>query len=45
MILLAVVDPDVVIEPNDRAVVDVMEARFADSKALISISVNVGCFV
>ena len=26
--LLAVIDPDVVIEPNDRAVVDVLEACF-----------------
>ena len=28
MILLAAVEPDVVIEPNDRAVVDVIEACF-----------------
>ena len=45
MILLAVIDPDVVIEPNDRAVVDVMEACFADSRALISVCVNVCLFV
>ena len=43
LILLAVVDPEVVIELNDRAVVDVMEACFADSSALISVCVNV-CF-
>ena len=45
MILLAVVDPDVVIELNDRAVVDMMEACFADSNALISLCENVDNFV
>ena len=45
MILLAVIDPDVVIEPNVRAVVDVMEACFADSKVFISVCVNVCNFV
>ena len=41
MILFAVVDPDVVIELNDRDVVDVMEACFAASKASISFCENV----
>ena len=41
VILLAVVAPEVVIELNDRAVVDVMEACFADSRALISVCVHV----
>ena len=39
MMLLAVIDLYVVIELNDRAVVDVMEASFANSKALISVCV------
>ena len=34
-LLLAVVEPDVVIEPNDRAVVDVIEACFPDNDELI----------
>ena len=45
MILLVVVDPEVAIELNDRAVVDVMEACFADSRALFSVCVNVCIFV
>ena len=45
MILLVVVDPEVVIEFNDRAAVDVMEACFADSRALISVCENVDDFV
>ena len=35
IILLAAVEPDVVIEPNDRAVVDVIEACFPDNEELI----------
>ena len=35
IILLAVVEPDVVIEPNDRPVVDVIEACFPDNAELI----------
>ena len=35
IILLAVVDPDVVIDPNDKLVVDVIEACFPDNAELI----------
>ena len=45
MILLVFIDPEVVINPNDRAVVDVLEACFADSRALISVCVHVCIFV
>ena len=45
MTLWAVVDPDVVIDLNDRAVVEVMEACFADSKALIAVCEDVDNFV
>ena len=45
MILLVAVDPDVFIEFNDRVVVDVMEACFADSKELVSVCENVGNLV
>ena len=45
MILLAVVDPDVVIELNARAVDDVMEAFLVDSLSLISVCENVFVFV
>ena len=45
IILLAAVDPDVVIKPNDKAVVDVIEACFADNKELIASCVNVCNFV
>ena len=45
MILLAVIDPDVVIEPNDRAVVDVIEACFVDNKELIAFCIIVCNFV
>ena len=44
MILLVVIDPEDVIELNDRAVVDVMEACYAHSRALISVRVN-ACIV
>ena len=45
MIFVVVIDPEVWIELNDRAVGDVMEACFADSKALISLCENVDNFV
>ena len=45
MILLAVIDPDVVIELNDRAVDDVMEACFVDSLSLFLVCQNVNVFV
>ena len=35
IILLAAVEPDVVIKPNDRVVVDVIEACFPDNDELI----------
>ena len=44
MILLIVIVPEV-INPNDRAVVDVLEACVADSRALISVCVHVCIFV
>ena len=45
MILFAVIDSEVVIELNDRAVDDVMEACFVDSLSLISLCENIDVFV
>ena len=45
IILLAVVEPDVVIEPNDRAVIDVIEACFPDNDELIWSCVHVCGFL
>ena len=45
MSLFAVVDPEVVLELNDRAADDVMEACFADSLSLMSVCENFDDFV
>ena len=45
MTLFAVVDPAVVIELNDRAVDNVMEACFVYSLSLVSVCENVDVFV
>ena len=45
MILFAVLDSEVVIDLNDRAVDNVMEACFVDNLSFISVCENVDVFV